>query len=80
MLCGCNKEADLEESAVPLVTSMLKDEFGDVAVKCVAVKITEKVSDKHYKAKATLANGNDIKIMIEELDNNMLSVTIPLDQ
>ena len=79
MLCGCSNEADLEESAIPLVTDILKDELGSDAAKCVAVKITEKVSDKHYKAKATLDNGNDIKIMIEDRDD-MIYVTIPLDQ
>ena len=47
--------------------------------KRVAVKITEKVDDTHYKAKATLDNGNDIKIMIEDRGEEIY-VTIPFDQ
>ena len=72
-------EAVLEESAIPLVTDILKDELGSEAAKCVAVKITEQVSDNQYKALATLDNGNDIKIMIEDCDD-MVRVTIPLEQ
>ncbi|MBE6379892.1 MAG: hypothetical protein E7047_03075 [Lentisphaerae bacterium] len=79
MFCGCSNEAVLEESAIPLVTDILKDELGSEAAKCVAVKITEQVSDNQYKALATLDNGNDIKIMIEDCDD-MVRVTIPLDQ
>ena len=76
MLCGCGNEAELEESAIPVVSDIIKEQLGSRAAKCLSVKITEKVSDKHYKAVATLDNGNDINIMIEDR-GDQIYVTIP---
>ena len=45
-------------------------------VSCLRVKITEKVDDTHYKAIATLDNGNDIRIMIEDRGDKV-QVSIP---
>ena len=40
----------------------------------------EEVSEGFYKAKATLANGNDLNITIELQGEDELLVQIPLDQ
>lgn len=85
-LVGCGeKDADaksrsyqsnLEQNAKPLVNKLLRENFGSNVAKCLKVKITEKVDATHYKAAATLDNGNDIKIMIEH-KGNMIYVKIP---
>jgi hypothetical protein len=72
--------AVIEESAVPIVTELLQDELGSDASVCKAVEIVEEVSEGFYKAKATLANGNDIDITIELQGEDELFVQIPLDQ
>jgi hypothetical protein len=72
--------AVIEESAVPLVTQIIQDEIGPDAPACKAVEILEEVSEGFYKAKATLANGNDIDITIELRGEDELFVQIPLDQ
>ena len=46
-------------------------------VDCLKVKITEKVDDKHYRAIATLDDGRDVRIMIEDRGDE-IHVTIPL--
>lgn len=75
---GCSREADLEETAVSLVTEILEENIGkDNAAKCINVKITEKINDKHYRAVATLNNGNDLNIIIED-QGEMVQVTIPM--
>ncbi|MDD5600093.1 MAG: hypothetical protein PHV82_19265 [Victivallaceae bacterium] len=78
-ITGCGNNSQLEESAKPLVYQILKEELGHNSAECVAVKITEKVSDDFYKAKATLSNGNDIKITIQQ-KGDMVYVTIPNQQ
>ncbi|MBT3194531.1 MAG: hypothetical protein HN341_18445, partial [Verrucomicrobia bacterium] len=72
--------AVIEESAVPIVTELLQDELGSDASVCKAVEIVEEVSEGFYKAKATLANGNDLNITIELQGEDELLVQIPLDQ
>ena len=74
-LCGCGDSA-LEESAAPLVTSIIKDQLGGSA-KCVSVEITEKISDTHFRAKANLDNGNALVIRIEKSGDDQILVTIP---
>lgn len=78
LLTACGRESELEESAVPVVTDIIHQQLGGDA-NCVKVKITEKIDDKHYKATATLSNGNDLKVMIEDRGEQIL-VTIPLNQ
>jgi hypothetical protein len=68
------------ESAVPIVTELLQDELGADASVCKAVEIVKEVSEGFYKAKATLANGNDIAITIELQGEAELFVQSPLDQ
>lgn len=76
-LTGCGpSKATLEKEAKPLVDKILRDNLGDDAAKCLKVKITEKVDKHHYKAVATLDNGNDLNIMIEHRDD-IIIVTIP---
>jgi len=72
--------AIVEESAVPLVTQLLQDELGSDASACKAIEIVKEVSEGFYKAKATLANGNDIDITIERQGEDELFVQIRLDQ
>ena len=74
-LAGCGENDILEETAIPVVNDILKENVDDPA-KCIAVKISSKISDKHYKAVATLDNGNDINILIEDR-GDMIYVTIP---
>ncbi len=79
MLCGCGNEAKLEESAIPVVSDIIKKQLGSRAAKCLDVEITEKISDKLYKAVATLDNGNNVNIMIEDR-GDQIYVSIPTNQ
>ena len=80
--CG-GRKSEMEEAAKPLVSSIINDYtyYNSTSaemsyVDCLRVKITEKVDDTHYKAIATLDNGNDIRIMIEDCGDKV-QVTIP---
>ena len=75
--CGSSKSS-LEKAARPVVSKIFYEQFGK-RVDCLKVKITEKVDNNHYKATATLGNGNDIRIMIEDRGDSIY-VTIPLKQ
>ena len=76
-LTGCHK-ANLENSAKPLVTEIISEQLGGNA-KCVNVKITDQIDEKHYRATATLDHGNDLKIVIEDRGDTIY-VSIPLLQ
>lgn len=69
-------EAVLEESACPIVTDIIANQFYGSAT-CKAVTITEEVSSGFYKATATLDSGKDLFITIEEQDDGMIYVRIP---
>lgn len=56
----------LEEVACPLVTQIIHEQLSPNAVGCKVVKINEYVGKNFYKATATLANGNGIKITIDD--------------
>ena len=71
-----NKQTSMEEGAKPLVTRIIREQLNG-NTECFRVKITEQVDEKHYQAIASLANGNDIKIMIEDRGDNMIFVSIP---
>ena len=65
VLCGCDRETELEESAIPLVTDIFQDQFNE-NVKCISVTIIDKISSNEYEAEATLDNGEEVKITIED--------------
>jgi len=75
-LTGCGNS--LADSAKPLVTEIIEEQLGGGA-ECVAVEVGEEFADNHYRAVATLANGNDLKIVIEDRGNE-IRVTIPNQQ
>lgn len=56
----------LAKAACPIVTKLLKDNLGTESAECVKVKIKDNVTDNFHKGIATLNNGNDINITIEE--------------
>lgn len=60
-----NRKGYLEEQARPLVTKLLRDEDYN-NVECIKVKITENIDSKNYKAKATLDNGEELDIKVED--------------
>jgi len=72
-------KADIEASAVPIVTQIIREELGEDGVECKAVKIVEEVTDGFYKARAILANGNELDITIEK-EGDQIFVSIPTDQ
>ena len=78
LLTGCGRESELEKTAVPVVTSIIRNQLNGSA-RCVAVRITRKISDRHYQATATLSNGKDIRILIED-GGGSVRVSIPHDQ
>lgn len=79
ILTGCgNSESVMEEAAQRAVTEIYAEQFG-IRVNCLRVKITEQIDSKHYRANATLDNGNDIRIMIEDRGDNVY-VSTPLQQ
>lgn len=73
-------QAIIEDTALPLVDQILKENLGAGAAKCKAVRIDEEVSDGFYKATAILDNGNELRITIEERGDNQIYVQIPFDQ
>lgn len=68
----------LEESAVPVVNDILKEQLGDQAAQCVKVEISEKVTDKLYKANAILTNGNSIEITILDQGEQILVTVLEI--
>ena len=74
-------ESALEEEAVPIVNGIIEDNFGKGnGIKCIKVKIGEEFSDNFYKARAVFNNGKDIEIVIENIDNKKIRVTIDPNQ
>lgn len=72
-----SNDSALEEAACPVVTTILKENNGVDASKCMKVTIKEKVTDKFYKATATLDNGNDINVTIELTSDENFYVRVP---
>jgi len=69
-------QAALEEAARPVVSQIIKEQlFGSAT--CKAVTIDEEVTDGFYKATATLDNGNEWRITIEERKDGQIYVQIP---
>jgi len=77
-LTGCGRESDLEKSAAPVVTAIIRNQLHGNAA-CSAVRITRKLSAGHYQAVATLSNGKDIRILIEDRGGE-IRVSIPREQ
>ena len=78
LLTGCGRageESDLEKAAVPVVTDIIRNQLNGSA-RCVGVKLSQKLSGKHYQAVATLSNGKEIRILIEDRGGTIV-VTIP---
>ncbi|MCF8025806.1 MAG: DUF4339 domain-containing protein [Desulfobacteraceae bacterium] len=69
-------QAALEEAARPVVTQIIQEQLYGSA-ECKAVSIDEEVSDGFYKATATLDNGNELRITIEERKDGQIYVQIP---
>ena len=61
---------DIENSACPVVTRIVQEKLGGTA-KCIRVKITENVGGGYYKAIATLSDGSDLRVMIEDRGNSI---------
>ena len=68
-------QSGLEETACPTVTEIIKNQLAGSAI-CKGVKISNKVSDNFYTAVATLDNGNELKITIEERDDGQIYVQV----
>ena len=73
---GCGNNAQLEKSAVPVVTQILKEQLGHNSADCVKVEITGTITKGLYKANAILNNGNTINITIQD-KGEQIYVTIP---
>ncbi|EEW3300136.1 hypothetical protein MA999_003979 [Escherichia coli] len=71
------EDSVIEDAACPVVTTILKEHNGSTAAKCIKVKIDDKVTDKFYRATATLDNGNDINITLELAGREKLYVRVP---
>ena len=70
-----SNQAAIEEGACATVTELLADNMFNAAT-CKAVAITDEVSSGFYKATATLDNGKDLRITIEEKGDDQIYVTI----
>ena len=80
-LAGCTgpRKKARADNAKKLVNKILRDDLGDVAAKCLKVEITEKLDKGHYRGVASLDNGNDLKVLIE--DNSVqMTVTLIYDE
>ncbi|QOW62050.1 hypothetical protein [Treponema pedis] len=71
---------DIEESARPIVTTIIQEQLFATDIECEKVTIDETVSDGFYKATAILNNGAEIKITIKEMPNGQIQVVIPYNQ
>lgn len=69
-------QAAIEEAACPIVTDIIRKQFYGSA-KCMDVTIDKEVTAGFYKATATMDNGNELSIVIEEKDNGMIYVKVP---
>lgn len=69
---------NLEEAAKPVVTEIIKEQFY-ADRECKSVHITEDSGNGFYKAVATLDNGNDMRITIENKGQHIY-VQIPYGQ
>lgn len=69
-------QAMIEEAACPVVTDIIQRQlFGSAT--CKAVNISEEISNGFYLAIATLDNGNNLRITIEEREDGQIYVQIP---
>ncbi|MBA4500866.1 DUF4339 domain-containing protein [Marinobacterium marinum] len=69
-------EMAIEESACPVVTDIIQEQFYSSA-RCMGVTIDKEVTTGFYKATATLDTGDELFITIEERDDGMIYVQIP---
>lgn len=70
-----NDKARLADSACPVVTDIIRNQLNGETT-CRRVTITEDLGGGFYTARATLANGNSIRITIEERGSDIY-VQIP---
>ncbi|MFW0767067.1 hypothetical protein ACN0IV_14660 [Trabulsiella odontotermitis] len=66
----------LEMASCDIVTQIINENYNSRDVKCMSVKIDEKVSEVFYRAHAILNNGNSVKIGIEEQGDDQIYVTL----
>ena len=76
-LANLERQSSIEDTACTLVTQILHEQLGANSATCKAVKIGDEISAGFYKATATLDNGNDLAITIEEKKDNQIFVQIP---
>ena len=74
LFTGCSNESAIEESAVPIVNNIIKENGGEA--KCTNVKIIETLDKDTYKGEATLDNGNKVQVAITVNGDQMLVVII----
>ena len=79
ILTGCNREKELEESAVPVVNEIVEENLGPIVraaggtlVKCTKVDLSEKISDTKWKGKAYFDNGREINCVVTDLDDQII--------
>ena len=65
------KRESLEQTAKELVTQIIQQKMYSTTT-CARVKVTEEVASGLYRATATLDNGNDLKITIEDQGDKVL--------
>ena len=71
-----SKETILEKSSILSVTDMIRNQLSRDEI-CTDIQITKKTSENMYEATALINNGEEIKITIEQLPNDMVNVSIP---
>lgn len=73
MFVSCGSEANLEESAIPVVNQLLEEHYGkDSYSVCLKVVLGEEFADKNYHAMAILQNGNEIGLTVEDRGENVV--------
>lgn len=70
------QNSTLEAAAKPVVTQIIRDQVPNGAT-CVRVHVTEKVNYGYYRAIATLSNGSDLRIMIEDRGKTIYVTVTP---
>jgi hypothetical protein len=67
MFFSCSNQANLEESAIPIVNQLLEEHYGkDNYSVCLKVVLGEEFADNNYHATVILQNGGEIDVTIED--------------
>ena len=73
VISGCSRQAELEESAVPVVNQIMEENLGELVrasgetlTKCTSVELTRQIDDKNWEGTAYFDNGREISCKVQD--------------